>query len=268
MSTYEPNAESIRRRVESRREGNVAPAANEPVAGTPVGDAPASDATNTRVQENIVAERPGPGHALGEGSSGENVPLQSGVALDLGTMLEREKEQYGGIKIGSAFFGWLAATGVALLLTALLAAIGTAVGLSNNVTVAQATEQAQSSQALSLGGAIVLLVVLLVAYYCGGYVAGRMARFNGAKQGLAVWGWAVVMAVLVAVLSVAFGSRFNVLNSMPRLPLNGADLTTVSIIAVIVVALISLVGAVLGGLAGMRFHRRVDRAGFEDGTQP
>jgi hypothetical protein len=28
--------------------------------------------------------------------------------------------------------------------------------------------------------------------------------------------------------------------------------------------LISLVGALLGGLAGMRYHRRVDRAGFED----
>jgi len=28
------------------------------------------------------------------------------------------------------------------------------------------------------------------------------------------------------------------------------------------VALVALAGAVLGGLAGMRFHRKVDRAGF------
>jgi hypothetical protein len=30
----------------------------------------------------------------------------------------------------------------------------------------------------------------------------------------------------------------------------------------VVVALVALLGAVLGGLAGMRFHRRVDKAGF------
>ena len=38
-------------------------------------------------------------------------------------------------------------------------------------------------------GVVVAAVVLFVAYVCGGYVAGRMARFDGIKQGLAVWGW-------------------------------------------------------------------------------
>src|SRR6478609_4762648 len=38
------------------------------------------------------------------------------------TVVAREKEQFGGVKIGSAFFGWLAATGMAVLLTALVAA--------------------------------------------------------------------------------------------------------------------------------------------------
>ncbi len=37
-------------------------------------------------------------------------------------------------------------------------------------------------------GAITLLV-LVVAYYCGGYVGGWMDPFNGARQGLAVWVW-------------------------------------------------------------------------------
>jgi hypothetical protein len=38
--------------------------------------------------------------------------------------------------------------------------------------------------------------------------------------------------------------------------------STIGLIAALVVAVVSLVAAVLGGLAGMRFHRRVDRAGF------
>ncbi|GLY41853.1 hypothetical protein Amsp01_078760 [Amycolatopsis sp. NBRC 101858] len=47
--------------------------------------------------------------------------------------------------------------------------------------------------------------VLLVAYYCGGYVAGRMARFNGVKQGIAVWVWTIVMTVVALVVALVGG---------------------------------------------------------------
>jgi hypothetical protein len=106
---------------------------------------------------------------------------------------------------------------------------------------------------------------LFIAYYCGGYVAGRMARFNGAKQGVAVWLWAVVIAIVVAVLGAVAGSKYNVLanlNSFPRIPVNEGTLSAGGIIALLAVALASLVGAILGGLAGMHFHRKVDKAGL------
>ncbi|MGO4807483.1 hypothetical protein AB4089_20460 [Arthrobacter sp. 2MCAF15] len=181
------------------------------------------------------------------------------------TVVAREKEQFGGIQVGSAFFGWLAATGTAVLLTALVAAGGTAVGLATNTDVNDAVNQASNNQTIGLAGIIVLLVILLVAYYCGGYVAGRMARFNGARQGFMVWIWALIAAIVVAVLGLVAGQRFNILanlNSFPRIPVNEGQLNTMSIIAAVVVAAVALVGAVLGGLAGMRFHRRVDKAGF------
>lgn len=177
----------------------------------------------------------------------------------------REKEAFGGVKVGSAFFGWLAATGMAVLLTALVAAAGTAVGLATNTDVNAAVGQAASDQTVGIVGIIVLLVILFVSYYSGGYVAGRMARFNGAKQGIMVWVWALIAAVVVAVLGLIAGERFNILarlNSFPRIPVNEGQLTTTGIIAAVVVAAVALVGAVLGGLAGMHFHRKVDRAGF------
>ncbi|SDP70210.1 hypothetical protein SAMN04487914_12827 [Arthrobacter sp. ok909] len=185
------------------------------------------------------------------------------------TVVAREKEQFGGIKVGSAFFGWLAATGTAVLLTALVAAGGTAVGLATNTDVNDAVNQAAGNQTIGLAGIIVLLAILLVAYYCGGYVAGRMARFNGARQGFMVWVWALIAAIVVAVLGMVAGQRFNILanlNSFPRIPVNEGELNTMSIIAAVVVAVVALVGAVLGGLAGMRFHRKVDRAGFAPAT--
>ena len=45
---------------------------------------------------------------------------------------------------------------------------------------------------------IVLLAILLIAYYAGGYVAGRMSRFSGPKQGLGVWIIALLVTVIVS----------------------------------------------------------------------
>ena len=181
-------------------------------------------------------------------------------------IVAREKEQFGGMKFGSAFFGWLTATGTAVILIAVLASTGTAIGLGNNVK-ANNVADAASSNAGTIGviGGIILAVILLVAYFCGGYVAGRMARFNGAKQGLAVWLWAVIIAIVLAVVGLIAGSQFDVLANMqafPRLPLNEGALTVGSIITAVAALAVSLIGAVLGGLAGMRFHRRVDKAGL------
>jgi hypothetical protein len=188
------------------------------------------------------------------------------AATDRHSVLSREKQRYGGIKWGSAFFGWLTATGTAVLLTALVAAAGTAVGVANDATVDSAANQA-ADQAGTLGvaGGIALLLILLIAYYCGGYVAGRMARFNGVKQGIAVWVWAVVIAIVVAVTGTLLGSKFDVLarlGGFPRLPIGGDDLTTGGVIAIVIALVAALVGAILGGLAGMRFHRNVDKAGL------
>jgi hypothetical protein len=75
----------------------------------------------------------------------------------------------------------------------------------------------------------------------------------------------VIMAVLVGIAGWLAGARFDVLaqvNSFPRLPLNEGTLTTGGIIVAVGVVAASLIGALLGGLAGMRYHRRVDRAGL------
>lgn len=190
----------------------------------------------------------------------------SGGPTNREAVIQREKEEYGGIKWGSAFFGWLTATGTAVLLTALVAATGAAVGLGAAGTPQNAADgAAQNAQTVGIVGAIALVVVLFLAYYCGGYVAGRMARFDGAKQGLAVWLWALVIAIVVAIIGAIAGSQFNILanlNSFPRIPVNEGDLTLGSIITAVIIAVVSLAGAVVGGLAGMRFHRKVDRAGL------
>ena len=179
----------------------------------------------------------------------------------------REREEHGGVKVGSAFFGWLTATGMAVLLTALAAAAGAAVGVATgNETASEASDAVgATAETVGLVGGIVLLAILFVSYYSGGYVAGRMARFDGIKQGVAVWVWAIVAAVVVAVLGLVAGDEYNVLQNVdgfPRIPVGEGDLTTGGIIALVLVVVVTLVGSMLGGLAGMRFHRKVDRTGL------
>jgi hypothetical protein len=182
-------------------------------------------------------------------------------------VVDRERETHGGIKWGSAFFGWLTATGMVVILTALAAAAGAVFGLATDTSVDQAADSAtQQADTVGIVGGIALLVIVFIAYYCGGYVAGRMARFDGLKQGLAVWLWALVVAILVGVLGAVAGSEFNVLsqlNSFPRLPIGEGTMTTGGIVALVVVLAASLGGALLGGLAGMRFHRTVDKTGLD-----
>ena len=179
-------------------------------------------------------------------------------------VVAREKAEFGGMKFGSAFFGWLTATGTAVLLTALVAGTGSALGLGDQA--AEAVEgTSPNADTIGIVGAIAVLVILLVGYYCGGYVAGRMSRFSGAKQGLAVWLWAVVIAIVVAIIGALAGGQYNVLSNLdtfPRIPIDEGDLTAGGIITAVLAVVVSLVGAVLGGLGGMRYHRKVVRAGL------
>jgi hypothetical protein len=219
--------------------------------------------------ENTPRDQWQPGEAgYDEDPERTSVPVErSGTLRD--DVLQRQKSQFGGMKFGSAFFGWLTATGTGVLLTALVAAAGAAVGLGTaGGSVKNATDQANANApTVGLIGAIALVVILFVAYFCGGYVAGRMARFDGAKQGIAVWLWAVIIAVIIAIAGLIFGSQYNILgnlNSFPRIPLNEGSLTVTGIITAVIVAIVSLGGAILGGITGMRYHRRVDRVGLGD----
>jgi hypothetical protein len=170
-------------------------------------------------------------------------------------VLERQREEFGGFSWGSAFFGWLSAIGVATLLIGLIAATGAAVGL---------TSSDDATTKVGIVGGILLLVALMLAYYCGGYVAGRMARFNGPRQGIAVWLIGLLVTIVLAVAGVVFGAEYNVLSSLqlPRIPVGEGSLTTGGLIALAAVLVGTLLAAIAGGKAGTHFHRKVDRVGL------
>jgi len=177
--------------------------------------------------------------------------------------VDRQHDRFGGIKWGAAFFGWLSANGLAVILVALLSAAGVAIGLTQGVP--STGEAVQQADTIGIAGGIALLVVLFLAYLAGGYVAGRMARFDGARQGIAVWVIGLLIVIALAVLGLVLGSKYNVLQSLnlPRIPIGEGTATTAGIIALVAVLVVTLVGAILGGKLGERYHRKIDRVGLD-----
>jgi hypothetical protein len=158
----------------------------------------------------------------------------------------------------------LVAIGIAALLTALLSAAGTAIRL----TEVSETDTEVSPEALSVAGAVLILVVLAISYFAGGYVAGRMSRFDGGRQGFGVWALAVVVAVLLAIVGAIFGSEYNLFGELdlPRIPIDEGTVATGAVITLLLVLALTAIAAILGGRVGERYHRRVDRAGMDRGT--
>jgi hypothetical protein len=189
----------------------------------------------------------------------EGATATRGAARDA---VAAQRARFGGIKWGAAFFGWLSANGLAVLLLAVLSAAGVAMGLTNGLdSVDDAAEQAGT---VGLAGGIAVLVVLFLAYLAGGYVAGRMARFDGLRQGVAVWVIGLVVVVVLALVAVVLGAQYNVLQrlDLPRIPVDEGTATTAGLITLGAMVVATLLGAALGGRLGTRYHRRVDRAGF------
>jgi hypothetical protein len=173
----------------------------------------------------------------------------------------RQREEFGGFSWGSVFFGWLVAIGLAALLTGVLTGAGTAIG----ITELSDGELSDSAESIGLLGGILLFAVLLLSYYAGGYVAGRLARFDGARQGFGVWILGVVMTLAFAALAALAGSEWNVFErlDLPRIPVDEGTLTTGGAITLAAIVIGALIAASAGGKLGERFHRKVDRVAFE-----
>ncbi|GAB3834392.1 hypothetical protein [Kribbella italica] len=192
-----------------------------------------------------------------EGPVDERKPLhRSPVATSSAAEVD---PAYRGFKGGSAFFGWLIAVGLIVLLTGIVGAVAAAVDYAVTIDRGLIDEQAGTIGIVS--GAL-LVVVLAIAYYNGGYVAGRLARFDGARQGFGVWGIGVAVTLVVAGIGALAGSQYDVLDrvDLPSIPIADADLTTGGMILGAAVLVVTLLAAIIGGKAGQRYHHRIDHS--------
>jgi MFS family permease len=214
------------------------------------------------VDDRVDNDRRSPAAVRDEGGVGDRRdPRRSQAAAGPAVVRERQRDEYGGFNFGAAFFGWLVAVGIAVLLTALLSAAGAAIGL----TELSEGEAESNAETISIVGGILLIVVLAISYYAGGYVAGRMSRFDGGRQGLGVWLFGLLATVALAILGAIAGSEYNLFSqlNLPRIPIDEGSLAGGAAITLVLVLVATALAAISGGKVGERYHRKVDRAGFE-----
>lgn len=168
------------------------------------------------------------------------------------------RDEYGGFNWGAAIFGWLVAIALTVLLASIAGAIAAAVGESLNFTQSDAERQAGD---VGIATGIGLLVVLMIAYFAGGYVAGRMSRYDGGRQGLGVWLIGVVVSAIAVGLGILFGQEYDIFDrvNLPNIPIPTDEIATAGLIALAAVLVGTLLAAFLGGKMGQRYHTKIDR---------
>jgi hypothetical protein len=163
------------------------------------------------------------------------------------------RDRFGGIDLPAGLVGMLTAIAVLVLLGgivgAAIGAIGYQTGLSGN-----------NVEDISLASLIGGLVVLAIAYLVGGWTAGRIARYDGARNGLMTAVWTIVLAGALSALAAWFGSEYDVFANV-QLPqwFDRDALTTTALASGLAAVATMLVAALLGGLWGTRYHRLADQ---------
>jgi hypothetical protein len=172
------------------------------------------------------------------------------------------RDRFGGVNWGAGFYGWL----VSVAMTVILAGVaGAAVGLLDRLVPAFPGPADLSPRPLAIAVAGTLFVVLLAAYFAGGYVAGRMSRFDGGKQGAGVWVTGVLMTMTVVGGGLMFGWQYDLFArvDLPSLPLP-AEALGIGVAGTAVAVLVgTLLAAILGGKVGRGYHRKVDEYAYE-----
>jgi hypothetical protein len=188
-------------------------------------------------------------------------PVIATAPSEPAVLRRRGRQRFGGrIQWETVFFGLLATVGLATVLAAMLIGGLVAAGVTDFGEPA-----AGLFHHLVTAGGAVAVAVLAVSYLTGGYVAGRMARFDGWRQGFGLWLLSLLMVLAVAVAAWISGGALDPTKSisLPANPVDAGPLSQGRGVIAAVLALVPLLAAIAGGVLGERFHRAVDEAAFE-----
>jgi hypothetical protein len=163
------------------------------------------------------------------------------------------RDRFGGIDLPASLVGMLTAIAMLILLGGI---VGAAIGAIGYQTGLSGDNVDDISLASLIGG----LIVLAIAYLVGGWTAGRIARYDGARNGVMTAVWTIVLAGALSALAAWFGSEYDIFANV-ELPqwFDRDALTTSALVSGVAAVATMLFAGLLGGLWGTRYHRLADQ---------
>ena len=163
------------------------------------------------------------------------------------------RDVFGGIDIPASLVGMLTALAMVVLLAGLVGAAVDVVGYQTGLSGDEVED-------ISVGSLIGGLVVLFVAYIVGGWAAGRIARYDGARNGLMTAIWTILLAAALSALAAWLGNEYDVFANVDLPQWFDRDAVTLGAIISGAIAIVTMLFAgFLGGLWGTRYHRLADQ---------
>ena len=197
----------------------------------------------------------------GYGTAQDATPYPRGYYEAVEEREDRLRGMYGGVDWLASFLGFVFAVVVGALFSLLaglvLAPLGFSLNLSGKMGAAVIT------------GLVLVAVLIFLTYFFGGYVAGRLARFDGGRNGAMLLLWTLAIAVLAALAGGIFsnllptaisgGLRNFIQNDVLSTVGNLSQLGITGILIAVGALLVALLGGFLGGRLGSRYHAEIDR---------
>jgi hypothetical protein len=175
---------------------------------------------------------------------------------------DRLRDMYGGVDWLASFLGFV----FAIVLGALFSAVAGLVLVPFGITPDLSGGQIGASV---ITGLALLGVLIFLTFFFGGYVAGRLARFDGGRNGAMVVVWMFIVVVILALAAAIFSGFLPsgiaersviLLDRLVSTTRNLAGAGVAGLVTAVAALLLALLGGSLGGRMGSRYHTEIDRA--------
>jgi hypothetical protein len=218
---------------------------------------PQSPAGDTEDKETrVIRTPPGYGTAAQDASTYPRGYFEAAEERE-----DRLRDMYGGVDWLASFLGFVFTAVVAVLFSLVAGLVLAPLGFSLNLGA--------EIGAAVITGLVLVAILIFLTYFFGGYVAGRLARFDGGRNGAMLILWTLAVALLAALAGGIFsnflpaefseGLRIFIQNDVLSTIGNLSQLGIVGVLVAIGALLVAVLGGFLGGRLGSRYHAEIDR---------
>src|SRR5215217_121129 len=175
---------------------------------------------------------------------------------------DRLRDMYGGVDWLASFLGFVFAIVLGTIFSAVVGLVLVPFGITPDLSGGQIG-------APVITGLALLGVLIFLTFFFGGYVAGRLARFDGGRNGAMVLVWMFIVVVILALAAAIFsgflpaGMAEGITNLVDRSVSTAGNLAGAGVAGLVAAAaalLLALLGGSLGGRMDDTDNTEIDRA--------